>query len=290
MKKKIRKAVFPVAGRGTRFLPATKVIPKEMLPVVDRPLIDYAFEEAIDAGIETFIFVISQEKSVIIDYFNKSTELETFLKNNGKKDIINTIRKSLPKSGSIMSVKQSEQLGLGHAVLCAEELIGDEPFAVILPDELLISDISCLKSMVASYFSTCGNLIATMKVPINETNKYGILDIENINNDLIKVKRMIEKPKVGQAPSCFANIGRYILDPSIFSYLKQQEPSVEGEIQLTDAINAFESSVPFYAKVFKGLRFDCGSKIGFLEANLALALERPDLSDKIRSSMLKFLE
>ena len=148
MKKKIRKAVFPVAGRGTRFLPATKVIPKEMLPVVDRPIIDYAFEEAIDAGIETFIFVISQEKSVIIDYFNKSTELETFLKNNGKKDIINKIRKSLPKSGSIMSVKQSEQLGLGHAVLCAEELIGDEPFAVILPDELLISDISCLKSMV----------------------------------------------------------------------------------------------------------------------------------------------
>ena len=290
MTKKIKKVVIPVAGRGTRFLPATKVIPKEMLPIVDKPLIDYAFEEAVSAGIETFVFITSKGKSVITDYFDKAIELETFLLDKGKHEAIESIIKKLPDSASIVSVRQRDQLGLGHAVLCAQDIIGDEPFAVILPDELLISDPSCLKSMIESYVSLGGNLIATMKVPKNQTSNYGILDIESINDDIISVNRMVEKPKIRSAPSCFANIGRYILDPAVFSNLKKQQPGVDGEIQLSDAINSFDSSVPFHAKIFKGQRFDCGSKIGFLEANLALALKRPDLSDKIRSSIAKLLK
>ena len=234
--------------------------------------------------------ITGKDKSVITDYFDKSIELEAFLRDKGKHEAINSIIKILPDSGSIVSIRQREQLGLGHAVLCAQDIIGDEPFAVILPDELLISDPPCLKSMIESYVSLGGNLIATMKVSKNETSNYGILDIESINDDIISVNRMVEKPKTGSAPSCFANIGRYILDPVVFSNLKKQQPGVDGEIQLTDAINSFDSSVPFHAKIFKGQRFDCGSKIGFLEANLALALERPDLSDKIRSSIFKLLK
>ena len=291
MNNRIRKAIFPVAGLGTRFLPVTKVVPKELLPIIDKPLIHYAFNEAVKAGIETFIFITGRGKSNIVDYFDHSPELESHLNSKGNGDIIESLIEDLPKAGQVVSIRQQKPLGLGHAVLCAKDMIGDDPFAVILPDELLISDPPCLKIMIDRYNNTGGHLIAAMEVPKEETCNYGILDVKSIKNDgLIHVNSMVEKPDSNVAPSCFANIGRYILDSSIFNSLKNQKPGSGGEIQLTDAINDSALKTQFHAQIFDGERFDCGSKIGYLEANLVLALKRPDLSHKMRAIISNLLK
>ncbi len=289
MAKRVRKAVFPVGGMGTRFLPATKAMPKEMLPVVDKPLIQYAVEEAEAAGIEEFIFVTGRGKSAIEDHFDYSFELQSILSERGKKREIDAISGPILKPGQVAYTRQQEPLGLGHAVWCARDLVGGEPFAVLLADDLIMADTPCLKQMLDAYAETEGNLVAVMDVPREHTDRYGILDVGAESGALVEVTGLVEKPKPEDAPSTLSVIGRYILQPEVFGHLDRQEPGAGNEIQLTDAMARMIGRMPFHGLRFEGRRFDCGDKAGFLEANIAFALAREDLGEEVRLLLGKYL-
>lgn len=279
--KKVTKAIFPVAGLGTRFLPATKSIPKEILTLVDRPLIQYAIDEARAAGIKEFIFVTSRGKSALEDYFDYSPELEATLRRAGKDALLEILRETNMDSGAIAYVRQNRPLGLGHAVWCARRLVGDEPFAVLLPDDVIAAEKPCLQQMVEAYAQTGGNIVAAMEVPVERTSSYGVLDVAEDMGSVVSVKGLVEKPKAGEAPSNLAVIGRYILSPKVMHNLDKLKPGAGGEIQLTDAI-AKEAETPgtVYGYRFRGQRYDCGTKAGFLQATVAFALARPDLNEE----------
>lgn len=279
MPKPIRKAVFPVGGLGTRFLPATKAMPKEMLPVVDKPLIQYALEEARAAGIEEFIFVTGRGKAAIEDHFDHSYELEETLRERGKQSSLEMIQDTVMKPGQVAYIRQQQPLGLGHAVWCARTLLGNEPFAVLLADDLVQAPRSCLAQMIEVYNEVGGNVVAVMDVPEQHTDRYGILDVVNDDGRIAKARGLIEKPKPADAPSTLSIIGRYILQPQVIDELSRQDKGAGGEIQLTDAMARTIDEVPFHGLRFEGTRFDCGSKEGFLEANIAFALAREDLGD-----------
>lgn len=280
--KPIRKAVFPVAGMGTRFLPATKAVPKELLPVVDRPLIQYAVDEAIEAGIETMIFVNGRGKGAIEDHFDMAFELETTQAARGKS--VDALKGTRLTPGNAVFVRQQEPLGLGHAIWCARDIVGDEPFAILLPDEFMHGKPGkgCLKQMVDAYNQTGGNLICALEVPMEQTPSYGVLDPGARNGALTEVKGLVEKPAAGTAPSNLIIAGRYILQPQVMQHLARHEKGAGGEIQLTDAMAAMIGNQPFHGVTFDGQRFDCGSKAGYIEANLSLALESPEIGAHIR--------
>ena len=278
--KPIRKAVFPVGGLGTRFLPATKAMPKEMLPVVDRPLIQYAVDEAREAGIEQMIFVTGRGKSAIEDHFDVSYELESTMKGRGK--ALDAIRGTRFNPGEVIYVRQQEPTGLGHAIWCARHIVGDEPFAIFLPDELMVGKPGCMKQMVEAYGRVGGNVVCGYEVPADQTDKYGIITPGKVDGPLIEVTGLIEKPKLGTAPSNLMIPGRYILQPEVMRILECQEKGAGGEIQLTDAMARMIGEQPFHAVTFAGRRFDCGNKTGFVEATLALALEREDIGADVR--------
>jgi UTP--glucose-1-phosphate uridylyltransferase len=283
MIQRIRKAVFPVGGLGTRFLPATKAMPKEMLPVVDKPLIQYAVEEARAAGIEQFIFVTGRSKSAIEDHFDLSYELETTMRERGKDAQIREVNSWMTEPGQITFTRQQKPLGLGHAVLCARHLIGDEPFAVLLADDLILSERPCLKQMVTAYAKTGGNIVAVEEVPREHTNRYGVLDIAKDDGKLVSVKGVVEKPEPAKAPSTLSIIGRYILEPLVFEHLSHLGKGAGGEIQLTDALSGLiKAKRPFHGLRFEGKRFDCGDKAGFFEANVAFALNRKDMAPAVK--------
>ena len=284
----VRKAVFPVGGLGTRFLPATKAVPKEMLPVVDKPLIQYAVEEARAAGIEEFIFVTGHGKSALEDHFDRHWELETTLSQRGKTVELGLLGDTQQAAGSVVYTRQPEPLGLGHAVRCAAKLVGGEPFAVLLADDLVLSDRPCLAQMVEVHAETGGNVVAVMDVPRAQTSRYGVLDVVSDDGRLAKAQGLVEKPKPEAAPSTLSIIGRYVLQPEVMTELAGVGEGAGGEIQLTDALAATLDRVDFYGLRFEGQRFDCGDKAGFLEANLAFALGRPDLSDKAREIVLRY--
>jgi UTP--glucose-1-phosphate uridylyltransferase len=281
----VRKAVFPVAGLGTRFLPATKAMPKEMLPVVDKPLIQYAVEEALAAGIEEFIFVTGRGKTAIEDHFDRCYELEDLLRERQKLDELAGLQSMIMDPGCISYTRQQEPLGLGHAVWCARHLIKDEPFAVLLADDFIYGGRPCMQEMVEQYKETGGNLVAVMEVPTSQVHRYGIMDVEEIagcpHKSLIKGKGVVEKPQPDTAPSNLAVIGRYILDSSIFEVLENQGKGAGGEIQLTDALAAMIGVLPFHGMRFSGKRYDCGSKAGFMAASLAVSLDREDIRDEL---------
>lgn len=278
MTKKLRTAVLPVGGLGTRFLPATKAMPKEMLPVVDKPLIHYAVEEARAAGVENFVFVTSRGKSQLEDHFDASYELEQTLASRGKDDALAELKRWQPPMGSIAYTRQPEALGLGHAVLCAREFVGNEPFAVLLPDDLVLAKKPVLKQMVEQYDITGGNVVGVMDVPRAHTSRYGILDIGSDDGTMAEVRGLVEKPKPEDAPSTLSVIGRYILLPEVFDFLETQERGAGGEIQLTDAMAKMIGKTPFHGYRFEGTRYDCGDKLGFLMANVAFGLDRPELA------------
>lgn len=281
--KKLRKAIFPVAGLGTRFLPATKAVPKEMLPVVDKPLIEYAIDEARAAGIEQMIFVTGRGKGAMEDHFDIAYELESTLRERGKQDGLDALKGSRMTPGGIAYVRQQEPLGLGHAVWCARDLIGDEPFAVLLPDELLWNPGNpCLKQMADTHDRHGGNVIAVLEVPDEHTHRYGIVDPGTTEGAVTEVRGFVEKPKTGTAPSRLAAVGRYIIQPEIFDLLSEGVRGAGNEIQLTDALARLIGKQPFHAQTFDGVRHDCGDKAGFIQANIALALEREDLAPSIR--------
>ncbi len=282
MTKRIRKAVFPVGGLGTRFLPVTKAMPKEMLPVVDKPLIQYAVEEALEAGIEEIIFVTGRGKAAIEDFFDHSFELRQVLGERGKDAELHTIEFPVLEAGSIVYTRQQDPLGLGHAVWCARELVGNEPFAILLADDLVMAETPCLKQMVDVFDETGGNVVAVENVPPEHTNRYGILDIESDDGRLAAVKGLVEKPDPAVAPSTLSIIGRYILLPEIFDYLSERKKGAGGEVQLTDSMARMIGQAPFHGLRFEGTRFDCGDKAGFFEANVAFALARPELRDQIK--------
>ncbi len=279
--KPIRKAVFPVGGLGTRFLPATKAMPKEMLPVVDRPLIQYAVDEARAAGIEQIIFVTGRGKSAIEDHFDISYELEATMTDRGK--ALGAIDGTRFAPGEVVYVRQQEAIGLGHAIWCARHIVGDEPFAVLLPDELMVGEPGCLTAMVASYERVGGNIVAAFDVPDAETHRYGIITPGAVDGDLVEVKGLIEKPPPGTAPSTLMIPGRYILQPEVMRVLERQARGTGDEIQLTDAMARMIGDQPFHALRFAGQRFDCGDKAGFIMANIALALARPDIAPDVRA-------
>ncbi|MCR9068010.1 MAG: UTP--glucose-1-phosphate uridylyltransferase GalU [Rhodobacteraceae bacterium] len=278
MKKKVTKAIFPVAGLGTRFLPATKSVPKEIMTLVDRPLIQYAIDEARAAGIKEFIFVTSRGKSALEDYFDHAPELEASLRKKGKTELLEALKATNMESGAIAYVRQNRALGLGHAVWCARRLLSNEPFAVILPDDVIAAEKPCLQQMVEAHAETGGNMVAAMEVPADKTSAYGVLDIKEDMGTVVSVKGMVEKPAAGQAPSNLAVIGRYILTPDIMSNLNKIKSGANGEVQLTDAIaQEIAASDNVYGYRFKGERYDCGSKAGFLQATVAFGLARDDL-------------
>ncbi|TCO69943.1 UTP--glucose-1-phosphate uridylyltransferase [Rhodovulum euryhalinum] len=289
MKRKVTKAVFPVAGLGTRFLPATKSIPKEIMTLVDRPLIQYAIDEARAAGIKEFIFVTSRGKGALEDYFDHAPTLEASLRNSGKLDLLDVLKTTDMESGAIAYIRQHSPMGLGHAVWCARRLIANEPFAVILPDDVIASDTPCLQQMVEAYEETGGNMVAAMEVPHEKTKSYGILDVDRDLGDKVLIKGMVEKPKVEEAPSNLAVIGRYVLTPRVLHNLDQNlrhnRLGAGGELQLTDAIAEEINGQGVYGFRFKGQRFDCGSKAGFLQATVAFAMARPEL----RGELLEYL-
>ena len=278
---KIRKAVFPVAGLGTRFIPATKAMAKEMLPVVDKPIIQYAVEEAFQAGIEHIVFVTGRGKKALEDHFDRSFEIEHSLKKKGKNDLLKQIQELVPKTGTIIYTRQNQPLGLGHAIWCARDIVGDEPFAVLLADDLIQTDKPVLSEMVKKFDRLRASMAAVMEVDKDQTDKYGIIDAQKIEEDIVRIDDMIEKPSPEEAPSNLAIIGRYILTPKIFEYLGKGQAGAGGEIQLTDAMKMLLKEQPIFGYKFKGKRFDCGDKVGFQMANLAFALERPDMRDKL---------
>ena len=284
--KPVKKAVFPVAGFGTRFLPATKAIPKEMLPVVDRPLIQYAVDEALAAGVEQMIFVTGRGKHAIEDYFDSAFEIEADLLNKKKHEIIDRLASTRLAPGAAAFVRQQQMAGLGHAVWCARHLTGDEPFAVLLPDELLWNpQAPCLTQMMETYEAKGGSVIAVVEVPREHTNRYGIVDPGETDGASIAINGFVEKPDPSVAPSQLAAVGRYILDPKVMRLLEGLEKGAGGEVQLTDALAKLIGDQPFHARVFTGASHDCGEKAGFIQANIALALEREDLAGPIRDYM-----
>ena len=278
MANRVRKAVFPVAGLGTRLLPASKSIPKELIPVVDRPLIQYAVDEARDAGIEQMIFVTGRGKSALIDYFDSAFELETTMRDKGKS--LDVLEPSRARFGEIVALRQQQPLGLGHAVWCAREIVGDDPFAVLLPDDLMVP--GALRQMVDAWEKVGGNLLATEEVPSEKTNAYGIITPGETKGDLTEVRGLVEKPDPSEAPSRLGVIGRYILQPEVMRVLDAGEAGAGGEIQLTDAMAKLIGKQPFNALKVESMRHDCGDKAGFVIANLALALEREDVGPKVR--------
>jgi UTP--glucose-1-phosphate uridylyltransferase len=279
----IRKAVFPVAGLGTRMLPATKAIPKEMLPVVDKPIIQYAFDEARAAGIEHFIFVTGRGKSVIEDHFDRAYELDDALVKKGKHAELEAVSAWVPAPGELSYTRQQEPLGLGHAVWCARELVGNEPFAVVLVDDLIRGQVPCLTQMVEAHAQTGGSIVAVEEVAAEHTNRYGVLDSGESDGRLVEIKGLVEKPHPAEAPSQLAVIGRYILLPEVFEHLALQQKGTGGEIQLTDAMARMIGQRPFHGLRFEGRRFDCGARLGYLEAIVACALERDDLRADVRA-------
>ena len=289
MVKPVKKAVFPVAGLGTRFLPATKAMPKEMLPIVDKPLIQYAVEEARDAGIEEIIFVTGRGKAVLLDHFDHSFELEQMLKERGKADALSEVQDVMSKPGQITATRQQRPLGLGHAVWCARNFVAKEPFAVLLADDLIMAEPGCLKQMIDVYEITGGNIVASEEVPPEQTDRYGILDVVEDDGRLARAQGLVEKPAPEKAPSNLCIIGRYILQPEVFDHLGLQEQGAGGEIQLTDALAKTIDSIPFHGLRFEGTRFDCGNKLGFLEANMAYALARDDLSEGMRKLLQEYV-
>lgn len=289
MARRVTKAIFPVAGLGTRFLPATKAMPKEMMTLVDRPLIQYAIDEARAAGITDFIFVTARGKSALEDYFDTAAELESSLEASGKTELLETLRSTYMPSGAIAYIRQHRALGLGHAVWCARRLVGDEPFAVILPDDVIDAHTPCLQQMVEAHAETGGNMVAAMEVPSDKVSAYGVLDIGDTNGRLLRVRGMVEKPKVDVAPSNLAVIGRYILTPQVLTNLSRAAKGAGGEIQLTDAIaEEIANSGNVHGYRFEGHRYDCGSKSGFLQATVAFGLARPDLRTELADFITDF--
>jgi UTP--glucose-1-phosphate uridylyltransferase len=290
MTRKVTKAVFPVAGMGTRFLPATKSVPKEIMTLVDRPLIQYAIDEAREAGITEFIFVTSRGKGALEDYFDRAPELEASLAAKGKVDLLDILTATNMDSGAIAYVRQHQALGLGHAVWCARHLIGDEPFAVLLPDDVIAADKPCLKQMVEAYAQTGGNMIAAMEVAPDKASSYGIMDVPPAIGRVLPMRGMVEKPAPGTQPSNLAAIGRYILSPDVMRHLGQITPGVGGEIQLTDAIaREISEKQNVYGYRFDGQRYDCGSKAGFLQATVAFGLARRELCDELGDFLLEMV-
>ncbi|MFU8897714.1 UDP-glucose pyrophosphorylase [Roseinatronobacter thiooxidans] len=290
MKRKVTKAVFPVAGMGTRFLPATKSVPKEIMTLVDRPLIQYAIDEAREAGITEFIFVTSRGKGALEDYFDRAPELEATLRAKGKTALLDTLNATNMDSGAIAYVRQHQALGLGHAVWCARHLIGDEPFAVLLPDDVIAADTPCLKQMVDAYQDTGGNMIAAMEVAPDKASSYGIMDVPPTLGRVLPMQGMVEKPPAGTQPSNLAAIGRYILSPDVMRHLDEVEPGVGGEIQLTDAIaREIAEKQNVYGFRFDGQRYDCGSKAGFLQATVAFGLARSELSEELSEFLVEMV-
>jgi len=288
--RRIRKAVFPVAGLGTRFLPATKAMPKEMLTVVDRPVIQHVVDEAKAAGIEHFIFVTGRNKGVIEDHFDSQFELERTLFERGKTKELAELQRELPRAGQTSFTRQQAPLGLGHAVWCAREIVGDEPFALLLPDMLHHAARPCLADMIEAYATNGGNHIAVKPVPEDQTHLYGIVGVEDQTAEVSRITQMIEKPKAGTAPSNLHITGRYILQPEIFAILEKGERGAGGEIQITDAMIKLAGAQPFFAVRFDGTIYDCGGKLGFLTANIAYALERGDLAPALRAELGRLLQ
>lgn len=278
---KIRKAVFPVAGLGTRFLPATKALPKEMLPIVDKPLIQYAVEEALNAGIEQIIFVTGRGKTALEDHFDKSFELESILQAKHKDHSLKEITALVPETGTIIYTRQNEPLGLGHAIWCARDVVGDEPFAVLLADDLVKGTKPVLSQMIQRFTRLRASMVAVMEVASEETDKYGIISGKDIEDCVIQLDGLVEKPKPSEAPSNLAIIGRYILTPEIFSILGHKKKGAGDEIQITDAMATLLKSQPIFGYRFEGTRFDCGSKAGFQMANIAFALDRPEIRERL---------
>ena len=288
--KKIRKAVFPVAGLGTRFLPATKAMPKEMLPVVDKPVIQYIVDEAREAGIEHFIFVTGRNKGVIEDHFDSQFELERTLADRNKRAELELLARDTPAPGQTSFTRQQAPLGLGHAVWCARDIVGDEPFALLLPDMLHHSEHSCLADMISAYQKTGGNLVAVSPVPQDQAHLYGIVGVDNTKAKVSRITEMVEKPPRGKAPSNLHISGRYILQPEIFEVLSAHERGAGNEIQLTDSMRALMDEQAFWGVKFDGKTYDCGSKVGFLAANVAFGLERPELTAEFKAEIAAILE
>ena len=286
--KPVKKAVFPVAGLGTRFLPATKVMPKEMLPINDRPLIQHVFEEAREAGIEEFIFVTGRYKNMLEEHFDFQPELEQTLEERGKDDMLAKVRDSEMPAGKLFLTRQPRPLGLGHAVWCAAKLVGDEPFAIMLPDDIVNYEKGCLSQMIDAYNQYGGNVVAVKDVPLEETKKYGILDIGEQKGDAVSINGLVEKPDPKDAPSTLSIIGRYILQPDIFKHLSVFEKGAGNEIQLTDAMAKLLGNQEFHGLRFKGEHFDCGSRLGFIAANLAYGMKDPEIGDGVKELLATY--
>ena len=289
MIKKLRKAVLPVAGMGTRFLPATKATAKEMLPVVDKPLIQYAVEEARAAGIEQFCMVTGRGKTALVEHFDIAYELEATLRERDKRDAMALLSGTHSEPGSITTVRQQVPLGLGHAIWCARAFVGDDPFAVLLPDDLVLSDTPCLQQLAEAYEQTGGNVVAVTEVPPDQTNRYGIVKTGRDDGRLVEVLGLVEKPAPKDAPSNLSVIGRYILMPQVIAHLARMERGAGNEVQLTDGMARMIGEQPFHGLRYEGRRFDCGDKIGFLEAQIAFALKRPDLADAVHAFLKSYV-
>lgn len=284
----VRKAVFPVAGLGTRFLPATKAMPKEMLPIVDRPLIQHVFEEAREAGIEEFIFVSGRHKEMLEEHFDYQPELEETLLARGKTDMLEKVKNSEMPAGALFLTRQPKPLGLGHAIWCARKLVGNEPFAVLLPDVLIQNDIGCLKQMMHIYNEKGGNVLAIEEVPASETYKYGIVDTKAPDQTVMQIEGLVEKPSIEDAPSNLSAVGRYILQPEVFKHLAAFEKGAGGEIQLTDAMAKLIETHPFHGMRFEGKSYDCGSRIGFIEANIAFGMQDTEIGLQVKEIINRY--
>jgi len=287
--KKLCKAVLPVAGLGTRFLPATKAIAKEMLPIVDKPLIQYAMEEARAAGIEQFCMITGRGKTALVEHFDIAFELESTLRERHKTEALEALGGTQVEPGSITTVRQQVPLGLGHAIWCARAFIGDDPFAILLPDDLVLSEKPCLAQLAEAYYQTGGNIVAVVEVPPEQTDRYGILKVGKDDGRLVEVTGLVEKPAPKDAPSNLSIIGRYILMPEVIKYLAMQERGAGNEVQLTDGMARLIGEQPFHGLRYEGRRFDCGDKAGFLEAQIAFALKRPDLADAVRAFLKNYV-
>ena len=287
--KPLRKAVLPVAGLGTRFLPATKSMPKEMLTVVDRPLIQYAVDEARAAGIEQFCMVSGRGKTALIDHFDVSYELEATLRERGKLDALSQLERDRLQPGAISTVRQQEPLGLGHAIWCARTFIGDDPFAILLPDDLVLSKTPCMAQLAQAYRETEGSVVAVVEVPRDQTNRYGILKTGADDGRLVEVTGLVEKPKPEVAPSNLSIIGRYVLMPEVIKYLALMERGAGNEVQLTDGMARLIGEQPFHGLRYEGTRFDCGNKVGYLEAQIAFALKRPDMAEAVHAFLKNYV-
>jgi UTP--glucose-1-phosphate uridylyltransferase len=287
--KPLRKAVLPVAGLGTRFLPATKATAKEMLPVVDKPLIQYAIEEARAAGIEQFCMVTGRGKTALVEHFDIAFELESTLRERKKEDALKALEATQTEPGSIVTVRQQIPLGLGHAIWCARAFIGDDPFAILLPDDLVLSETACLRQLADAYRDTGGNVVAVTEVPREHTARYGILKVGKDDGRLVEVEGLVEKPDPKDAPSNLSIIGRYVLMPEVIGHLARMERGAGNEVQLTDGMAKLIGNQPFHGLRYEGRRFDCGDKVGFLEAQIAFALKRPDLADAVRGFLKTYM-